>query len=786
MSPLTGTFSADFSAFVDAVTKADVQLRGFDDNASKVQSSLTKMANSLSGTSIVQQATLMAEAIDRVGGISTLTESELAKIGVVAQEAAAKLVAMGQDVPPGIQKIVDVTKQVNASHVDLLGTLTNVAAAFGVVYSVQGAVSFLEGIAREAQSLQVLSAQTQISVEDLQVLSNATREFGVSGDELGRALFQLSQRIAGGDQSVATAYHLMGLSIDDVKSKDALDLFITTERGLGTLQGSLRDTAAADLFGGKLGASLGALSTGIDKAIDDVKNMNVASADAVRATAEYADAVDRASASVHAWFTELEGGAAEGFNTLNDAIAKGASKWDLFVAAVKDFATSSSIGGANATNLATLLDQLNQKVTAGAEAQAKLADAARAAAAAGGPLADGLTVQLGLHTKLGAALIAEQEAAKFMASVEVDAQKQLQGYQEADLDRLNEIGQLTAKNAAALGVNTSQFDAYKKKLEDIKQSTVELQKASDATWDAALAKQKLEEEEILVVSKLWDQYSEIVQDATSSAFDKAGAAIDKWAADTIAANQKAKTDTLDFYLAVGAVQDAQWQKLTANTLSSTQGTHEYYTKLASDAQAAYDFATAHAESYGNAQIASLRAAAEAAKDAANQWSASFDPAIAKTASDVAKVTASVVALSAAETAASSVGGISNADEAAAERSAVSGNGTDPLVASLVASGYSINEALAIASGGGGLIGGPKGNSLTGKRAAGGSVSAGGTYLVGENGPELFHPDSAGFVSPNGGGGATVINHIYVNGTAADVARQVADQIMSKLMRTQKL
>ena len=60
------------------------------------------------------------------------------------------------------------------------------------------------------------------------------------------------------------------------------------------------------------------------------------------------------------------------------------------------------------------------------------------------------------------------------------------------------------------------------------------------------------------------------------------------------------------------------------------------------------------------------------------------------------------------------------------------------------------------------------------RAGGGPVSSGKSYVVGERGPELFTPGSSGFVTPNGGGPNITI---YVNGTAEDVARKIADKIM---------
>jgi len=69
----------------------------------------------------------------------------------------------------------------------------------------------------------------------------------------------------------------------------------------------------------------------------------------------------------------------------------------------------------------------------------------------------------------------------------------------------------------------------------------------------------------------------------------------------------------------------------------------------------------------------------------------------------------------------------------------------------------------------------------GGKASGGSVSAGTTYLVGENGPELFSPGSSGNITPNGKfGGSTTIN---VNNPVVrndqDI-RKLTDMISKKL------
>lgn len=55
--------------------------------------------------------------------------------------------------------------------------------------------------------------------------------------------------------------------------------------------------------------------------------------------------------------------------------------------------------------------------------------------------------------------------------------------------------------------------------------------------------------------------------------------------------------------------------------------------------------------------------------------------------------------------------------------------------------------------------------FSGARADGGPVLAGGAYLVGERGPELFRPAGAGVVEPLGGGGMNVTINVQGGDTA---------------------
>jgi hypothetical protein len=64
-----------------------------------------------------------------------------------------------------------------------------------------------------------------------------------------------------------------------------------------------------------------------------------------------------------------------------------------------------------------------------------------------------------------------------------------------------------------------------------------------------------------------------------------------------------------------------------------------------------------------------------------------------------------------------------------------------------------------------------------RRALGGPVSNTNSYLVGENGPEVFTPNVGGKITSNGMGGGTVIN---LNGIVdAESARRSIEQLIQR-------
>lgn len=104
------------------------------------------------------------------------------------------------------------------------------------------------------------------------------------------------------------------------------------------------------------------------------------------------------------------------------------------------------------------------------------------------------------------------------------------------------------------------------------------------------------------------------------------------------------------------------------------------------------------------------------------------------------------------------------------------------------------QGLGGGGGGGGLLG-AIGGLFGGARATGGPVAAGIGYLVGERGPEMFVPNTAGQIVPNGAmGGVNIHQNLTVNGAsraemaaaAAIIQQQTRATVMDELRRTGRL
>ena len=154
-----------------------------------------------------------------------------------------------------------------------------------------------------------------------------------------------------------------------------------------------------------------------------------------------------------------------------------------------------------------------------------------------------------------------------------------------------------------------------------------------------------------------------------------------------------------------------------------------------------------------ARAAEAAAAIAALKAPAEQAARSIDDAFAKAGTSLARSLAHAAA----------DGKISLAELARAVLAAVTAG----------AGGGLANAVSSVQSGG-----------FSGARADGGPVAAGGAYLVGERGPEVFRPATSGSIDAAGGGGVNVTVNVQ-GGDLAGLARSDA-QLAQALARAVSL
>jgi TP901 family phage tail tape measure protein len=203
-------FDADFGQFVSELGRVDVKLRDFSASADKSSARLQRMADSLNGNKIAEQAALSAAALDKIGGASQATERQLQKLAAPIREFIELAERRGQAVPKVFRDIANEAdraalsvKKITLRDIDT-GTLTKagtvlsvgVAAAFAV--TTRAAVQFESAFAnvrktvnasddefkRLERGVRDLAKEIPVSVTELSNLAAVGGQFGVSSDQL--------------------------------------------------------------------------------------------------------------------------------------------------------------------------------------------------------------------------------------------------------------------------------------------------------------------------------------------------------------------------------------------------------------------------------------------------------------------------------------------------------------------------------------------------------------------------------------------------------------------------
>lgn len=239
---ISGKFLADFESFYSACQKAEVSLQSFETGGAKVEKSLNRLSNAFTGQRTIQDATLMTEAIARVGGATTLTAAEQARVNRLVSEAIEKYKALGQQAPPAILALAEATRRIEPPVTAADKAMGLLKSSFGQFTAANLATTAITAVVSELQALVALGAK----------LPGLQNSFGSLARGLGQDSQAMLSAMSAATKGLVADFDLM----QSANKAMLLGLPVTTQT-----MGDLAKTATV------LGRAMGIDAT---KALDDL------------------------------------------------------------------------------------------------------------------------------------------------------------------------------------------------------------------------------------------------------------------------------------------------------------------------------------------------------------------------------------------------------------------------------------------------------------------------------------------------------------------------------------
>jgi len=316
---LSATFTANFSSFYDAVEKAGTKLVDFGQGAEKVGGKLDRMVDNFSGRKLIQEATMMARAVEDVGGVSTLTDKELKKLGGTVGEAVEKMQKLGMDVPANLQAIADKTKSANQQTSEWTQNLGKLAAAAGLAFSVDSLKNFVGSVFDAASTVKDLSDQWGIGTEAVQRFIGGAKQSGVEAASIGKNIQYLTEKLAENSEEYDALLANVGLAGDALRKLPMEEVY---RQVIGSLAGIKDHTLQLD-------ASIGLLGPSAKQSIGAIRDGLLENAAAqVVMTDETIANLERAQASWEKFFDFLTVGTGTALGTVMSLATRVTSSWD--------------------------------------------------------------------------------------------------------------------------------------------------------------------------------------------------------------------------------------------------------------------------------------------------------------------------------------------------------------------------------------------------------------------------------------------------------------------------
>lgn len=306
MPAISARFTADVSDFRAKLATATTEVTGFQRTASQVNNELRKFGNEFSGANVIRAAESMAKAVDQLGGVTKLTESEQRKLNTAVGEAIAKYEALGQQAPADLRRVADeVQKAVKAtdelkeknkgageSMFSLGGIASKIGPAIAGAFTIGAITSFAKEVIDLAGDISDLSARTGIGSDAIQELKYAAEQTGSSIDSVVGSIEKMGIKLTEASDDTLRAVGALGLSIDDLRQMRPEDAYTAIADAVAGIEDPMRQVeVATELMGKAAAENLPAIKAGLSDLRQEARDLGqVMSKDAVEGLDALGDA----------------------------------------------------------------------------------------------------------------------------------------------------------------------------------------------------------------------------------------------------------------------------------------------------------------------------------------------------------------------------------------------------------------------------------------------------------------------------------------------------------------
>ncbi len=310
---------------------------------------VNKLTKEFSGAGIAKSADEYAAAIKRMGGATSLTASEQAKVNGIMREALEKYKALGQEAPAHLvaleqatRKLAPATQEVNSKIDTLVGGLKSAAGVIGISFGAAAVIGGIKKLGAEvfdtASNIKDLADRLDISTDAVQQYGFAAKQAGSDMETVTTGIAKMTLQVADGGKETVAALTKMGLKFADIRAMSPEQQFDAITEAIRKVEDpTLQADLAVQMFGRNGQQLLPAIRDGMR---DVGRSAEIMSGSTIRDL----EAAQQAWENFGNKVTIVTGNAIGGLITLSDRLSSMANVWQLVSDSVSKGGVAYGIG----------------------------------------------------------------------------------------------------------------------------------------------------------------------------------------------------------------------------------------------------------------------------------------------------------------------------------------------------------------------------------------------------------------------------------------------------------